>query len=238
MCAGVHASADLFVLTLDSRAMESERASDQDREQAAEQIRDHYAAGRLTDDELDTRVQAAYAAQTTGELQRLLADLPVLPEVRRRQERAELVERRTHLQRRLLQQAGGSVIAFAVCTGIWAATGASGSFWPIWIALIAVIGLLKSGWDLYGPAPTSTPSKSASTRSAIAAGNEISVTFSAMSSASSAGSTGPIDAVAAEKVAATVALHGHRPFRAAVPASRCNPRAAQVACGLSLTPLR
>ena len=130
-----------------------ERASDQDREQAAEQIRDHYAAGRLTDDELDKRVQAAYSAQTNAELQRLLADLPVLPEVRKRQERAELVERRSHLQRRLIQQTGGSVIAFAVCTGIWVASGASGSFWPIWVALIAVIGLLKSGWDLYGPAP-------------------------------------------------------------------------------------
>jgi Domain of unknown function (DUF1707) len=130
-----------------------ERASDQDREQAAEQIRDHYAAGRLTDDELDKRVQAVYAAQTTAELQGLLADLPILPEVQARQERAALIERRSHLQRRLIQQAGGSVIAFAVCTGIWAATGASGSFWPIWIALLAVVGLLKSGWDLYGPAP-------------------------------------------------------------------------------------
>ena len=130
-----------------------ERASDQDREQAAEQIRDHYAAGRLTDDELDKRVQAAYSAQTNAELQRLLADLPVLPEVRKRQERAELAERRSHLQRRALQQAGGGVIAFAVCTGIWIASGASGSFWPIWVALLAVIGLLKSGWDLYGPAP-------------------------------------------------------------------------------------
>ena len=130
-----------------------ERASDQDREQAAEQIRDHYAAGRLTDDELDKRVQTAYAAQTTAELQRLLADLPVLPEVRARQERAALVERRAHLQRRLIQQTGGSVIAFAVCTGIWLASGASGQFWPIWVGLIAVIGLLKSGWDLYGPAP-------------------------------------------------------------------------------------
>ncbi len=92
-------------------------------------------------------------AQTNAELQRLLADLPVLPEVRKRQERVELVERRAHLQRRLIQQTGGSVIAFAVCTGIWVASGASGSFWPIWVALIAVIGLLKSGWDLYGPAP-------------------------------------------------------------------------------------
>jgi hypothetical protein len=130
-----------------------ERASDQDRELAAEQIRDHYAAGRLTDDELDNRVQAAYAAQTTAELQRLLADLPVLPEVRKRQERAELVERRAHLRRRLMQQAGGSVIAFAVCTGIWLTSGANGQFWPMWVALLAVIGLLKSGWDLYGPAP-------------------------------------------------------------------------------------
>jgi hypothetical protein len=130
-----------------------ERASDQDREQAAEQIRDHYAAGRLSDDELDTRVQAAYHAQTTAELQQLLADLPVLPEVRARQERAALVERRAHLQRRLFQQTGGSVIAFLVCTGIWLATGAHGQFWPIWVALVAVVGLLKSGWDLYGPAP-------------------------------------------------------------------------------------
>ncbi len=148
----MHARADPFMVTLDFSAMD-ERASDQDREQAAEQIRDHYAAGRLNDDELDQRVQAAYAAQTTPELQRLLADLPVLPEVRARQERAALVQRRSHLQRRLIQQTGGSVIAFAVCTGIWIATGASGQFWPIWIALIAVIGLLKSGWDLYGPAP-------------------------------------------------------------------------------------
>jgi hypothetical protein len=130
-----------------------ERASDQDREDAAEQIRDHYAAGRLTDDDLDKRTQAVYAAQTTAELQRLLADLPVLPEVRARQERAALVERRAHLQRRLIQQTGGSVIAFLVCTGIWLASGANGQFWPIWVALVAVIGLLKSGWDLYGPAP-------------------------------------------------------------------------------------
>jgi hypothetical protein len=130
-----------------------ERVSDLDREEAAEQLRDHYAAGRLTDDDLDTRVQAAYKAQTSAELQRLLGDLPVLPEVRQRQERAALGERRAHLQRRLIQQTGGSVIAFVVCTGIWLAAGASGQFWPLWVGLIAVIGLLKSGWDLYGPAP-------------------------------------------------------------------------------------
>lgn len=130
-----------------------ERASDQDREEAAAQIRDHYAAGRLNDDELDARVQQAYSAQTTAELQRLLADLPLLPEVRARRERAELVERRAQLQRRLLHQAGGSAIFFVFCTGIWLASGANGQFWPMWVALVAVLALLKRGWDLYGPAP-------------------------------------------------------------------------------------
>jgi Domain of unknown function (DUF1707) len=130
-----------------------ERVSDLDREQAVEQLREHYAAGRLNDDELDKRVQATYHAETDSELTALLGDLPVLPAVRQRQERAVLAERRAHLQRRLIQQTGGSVIAFLVCSGIWLASGASGQFWPIWVALVAVIGLLKSGWDLYGPAP-------------------------------------------------------------------------------------
>jgi hypothetical protein len=130
-----------------------QRASDLDREHVADQLREHYAAGRLTDEDLDKRVQAAYAAQTDNDLQRLTADLPMLPAVRAQRERAELVERRAHLQRRLVQQAGGGVIAFLVCTAIWAASGASGQFWPIWVALVALIPLLKNGWDLYGPSP-------------------------------------------------------------------------------------
>jgi uncharacterized membrane protein len=36
------------------------RASDEQRERAAQEIREHFAAGRLTDEELSDRVQAAY----------------------------------------------------------------------------------------------------------------------------------------------------------------------------------
>jgi hypothetical protein len=128
------------------------RASDQERERAAEALREHFATGRLTEDELDQRVQAAYRAQTSTELRRLLADLPRLP-VSAAEQRAELVERRRGLQRRLLQQTGGGVALFVLCTVIWVASGAHGSFWPLWVALFTVLPLLRNGWRLYGPAP-------------------------------------------------------------------------------------
>src|SRR5947209_14512514 len=105
------------------------RASDEDREQAAGSLREHFAAGRLSQDELDERVQAAYRASTTTELRAVMRDLPLLPATPE-QQRAQLVARRGHLQRRLLQQTGGAIVAFVVCTTIWLASGANGQFWP------------------------------------------------------------------------------------------------------------
>jgi len=52
------------------------RISDADRERVASRLRDHYAEGRLTAEELDERVTAALKAKTTGDLRRVLADLP------------------------------------------------------------------------------------------------------------------------------------------------------------------
>ena len=52
------------------------RASDEDREKAADTLRRHCGAGRLTVDELDERLGAAFAARTLGELAELLDDLP------------------------------------------------------------------------------------------------------------------------------------------------------------------
>jgi hypothetical protein len=52
------------------------RVSDADRERVAERLREHFAAGRLTSEELDERVEAALGAKTTGELRAVLADLP------------------------------------------------------------------------------------------------------------------------------------------------------------------
>jgi len=52
------------------------RASDSDREAVAQQLRDHYAAGRITLDEFDERTTTTYAAKTFGDLDGLLVDLP------------------------------------------------------------------------------------------------------------------------------------------------------------------
>jgi hypothetical protein len=52
------------------------RVSDADREKVAERLREHFAAGRLTSEELDERVAAALTAKTAGDLRGLLADLP------------------------------------------------------------------------------------------------------------------------------------------------------------------
>jgi hypothetical protein len=128
------------------------RASDEQRERAAQEIREHFAVGRLDEEELDARVQAAYSARTQGDLRSLLADLPKLPATRA-QQKAELAERRSDLQRRLLQEAGGGSGAFIICTAIWAASGASGFFWPIFVALGVLVPLVRNGWRLYGPAP-------------------------------------------------------------------------------------
>jgi hypothetical protein len=52
------------------------RASDAERDQAAEILRTAYAEGRLTRAELDERTGAAYAARTRADLRRLTGDLP------------------------------------------------------------------------------------------------------------------------------------------------------------------
>ena len=60
------------------RAMDDHfRTSDADRDRAAALLRDHFAAGRLTPEELDARLAAALNAETFGDLRCVLADLPV-----------------------------------------------------------------------------------------------------------------------------------------------------------------
>lgn len=53
------------------------RASDADRERIVEQLRQHTGDGRLSMDEFEQRMSAAYAAKTYGELAQLTKDLPV-----------------------------------------------------------------------------------------------------------------------------------------------------------------
>src|SRR5579875_3878275 len=52
------------------------RASDADRDHVAEQLRDHYTAGRLDANEYEDRVTAVYAARSWTDLRAQLVDLP------------------------------------------------------------------------------------------------------------------------------------------------------------------
>ena len=60
------------------------RASDAERERVAASLREHCAAGRLTLEELSTRLDEAYRARTSGELEAALRELPAQPETRPR----------------------------------------------------------------------------------------------------------------------------------------------------------
>jgi hypothetical protein len=52
------------------------RISDADRERAAARLREHFAEGRLSSEELDERISAALSAKTFGDVRPIMADLP------------------------------------------------------------------------------------------------------------------------------------------------------------------
>lgn len=52
------------------------RVGDAEREAAASELREHYASGRLTLDELNERLDKAFAAKTRADLSVLMTDLP------------------------------------------------------------------------------------------------------------------------------------------------------------------
>ena len=127
------------------------RASDAEREAMADTLRAHAVAGRLDTDELEERLQAAYQARTTAELAQLRRDLPALPPTPEQLMFAHR-RRRARLVRRSIQETGGSVGGFAVCTVIWVASGATGFFWPAFVLIAVAVTAARSVWELYGPA--------------------------------------------------------------------------------------
>jgi hypothetical protein len=109
------------------------RASDADRERVADELRDHYADGRLTMEEFDERVDAVYKAKTFGELAPLTADLPAPPP-------DPAVQKAEARRRRIaaLRAVWGSWISVGlICTVIWLLVSISSGhfsyFWPGWV---------------------------------------------------------------------------------------------------------
>jgi class 3 adenylate cyclase len=110
-------------------------------------LRDHFGAGRLSDDELADRIAGVYDAKTLAELDLLMLDLPspesALPAPSPTQ-RAPAKRRRTKAGRVLATSvrihATIYVIVNVMLIAIWAASG-GGYFWPIWSMLGWGIGL-------------------------------------------------------------------------------------------------
>jgi len=124
------------------------RISDADREQLVEELRDHALAGRLTAEELEERIGAAYRATTRADVDALKADLPVSS----KSVALALRKRKGRLRRRLLQETGGSLGVSALCVGVWVAVGAHGGFWPGWVIGASLLPVVADAWRLFGPA--------------------------------------------------------------------------------------
>ncbi len=120
------------------------RASDTERERIIADLRDHAAAGRLTAEELDERVGAAYAAATRRQLAALLADLPAqdLPPRAAPGPPRAAGSPADHLR--------AYVLVMVALVAIWALTGA-GYFWPVWPALGWGIGLVPHAFAAHRP---------------------------------------------------------------------------------------
>lgn len=120
------------------------RASDEERERVASEVREHFTLGRLDADELDRRLGLVYAARTVEGLRALRADLPQLSASRPEPRWAWLKRALASVLPRLLApRVGVALSPFAACVLVWLATGAQGSFWPVWVGLVGALRLLR-----------------------------------------------------------------------------------------------
>jgi hypothetical protein len=124
------------------------RVADADREQLVEELREHALAGRLTSEELEDRIGAAYRATTRADTDALRADLPVSS----RSVELALTKRKGRLRRRLAQETGGGLGLSALSVGVWVAVGAHGGFWPAWVIGVTLLPVIRDSWQLLGPA--------------------------------------------------------------------------------------
>lgn len=132
------------------------RAGDEDRERTATALGGHYAAGRLTLEEFQQRLDLAYAAKTLGELDDLMTDLPasdLSPSSGQRDGLPPLPQRRAPGP---VQASGGPsavrqfwpLIAITVIV-VSLIGGAAAGPWFFWLAVPLAFIMLRS-WILGG----------------------------------------------------------------------------------------
>lgn len=120
------------------------RASDGDREKIVGRLRDAHVEGRLSADEFEDRLNAAYSAQTYGELEPLIRDIPVM----RTHKTPDIVRPQTPVPPPRGKGDSGDT-AMRVLWTIWACAvslnlviwvlvslgnGRLEYFWPMWVA--------------------------------------------------------------------------------------------------------
>jgi uncharacterized membrane protein len=118
------------------------RVSDAERDAAVEFLNRHYAAGRLTEDEHSSRIDAAYAARYDSQLEALTDDLPDLPPTG--------IARREAVGRRLGPAAAVGAVALA---GVAAASVVPPDVW----AMLLGLGLPLLMMLLFTVAPIALP---------------------------------------------------------------------------------
>jgi hypothetical protein len=119
------------------------RAGDRERERTADQLGQALAQGYLAMDEYETRLQAAFAANTTAELHPLVADLPLVQlrrnDPRRREARRKAARRSVHFH------TAGYLAMVVIVLTVWLVVGLTAGawyFWPVWPILGAGVGLI------------------------------------------------------------------------------------------------
>jgi hypothetical protein len=119
------------------------RAGDRERETTANQLGSALAQGYIPMGEYETRLQAAFAAHTTGELRGLVADLPLAQLWRNDPRRREA--RRAAARRGVQIHLAGYLAMVVIVLTVWLVVGLTAGawyFWPVWPILGAGIGVL------------------------------------------------------------------------------------------------
>lgn len=151
------------------RTEPSSRAGNGDREKTATRLGQAFAQGYLAMHEYEDRVQAAFQAQTIGELHALLADLPV--ERIRRDDPARRAVRLAAARRGVRLHLVGYFLAATITIVVWtvvAVTTGAWYFWPIWAILGGAIGFTchsvsVNAWARSGASARTTLPKSVKT---------------------------------------------------------------------------